>query len=304
MNKPFLRWAGGKTWLTKEIESIVKELDYENYHEPFLGSGSIFFYLKPNNKSFLSDINHNLIDTYSAIKDNCSKVICELNQMNNTEEDYYKIRKTKYRSQWKRAAQFIYLNQTSFNGLYRENLKGEYNVPYGYRDKNIINEVELIKNSLALKNAELNTCDFGTSLNNIKKNDLVFIDPPYTVSHNKNGFIKYNRKLFSIDDQFRLKEFIEVINNIGAHYILTNAAHKVIYDVFSKNSYMIELTRNSLIGGINAKRGLISEFLFTNIESTNICKHIAKAPQANVTTKALSKSLQSQRMDRKTLQQN
>ena len=265
MIKPFLRWAGGKTWLTKEIQEIVSTIDYVDYHEPFLGSGSIFFHLKPTNKSFLSDINPNLIETYIALRDDYAKVICELKKMNNTKDDYYAIRNAKYRSKWKRAAKFIYLNQTSFNGIYRENLKGEYNVPYGYKNKDIINESDLKKNSNALENTELLTCDFKAVLNNIKKNDLVFLDPPYTVSHNKNGFIKYNRKLFSIEDQYRLKEFIEEINTIGAHYILTNAAHVAIHDVFIKNSNLIEVTRNSLIGGKNAKRGLVTEFLFTNI---------------------------------------
>jgi DNA adenine methylase len=284
MTKPFLRWAGGKTWLTKEIQAIANSINYANYHEPFLGSGSIFFSLKPKNKSFLSDINNNLIETYIALRDDYLRVISELKKMNNTKDDYYAIRTSKCQNKWECAAKFIYLNQTSFNGIYRENLKGEYNVPYGYRKKDFINESELKKNSVALNNTDLLSCDFYTVIKNIKKNDLVFLDPPYTVSHNKNGFIKYNKKLFSIEDQYRLKDFIEEINAIGAHYILTNAAHIAIYDVFNKNSNLIELSRNSLIGGKNAKRGLVMEYLFTNINYKDNIKPCQLTGAYNLTT--------------------
>lgn len=265
--EPFLRWAGGKNWLKKYIKSIIKIEKYANYHEPFLGGASIFFSLMPSNKAYLSDSNKRLIETFSAIRDNYFEVIHELKKLNNTEKNYYKIRQQKFDDKYKKAAQFIYLNQTSFNGIYRENLKGEYNVPYGHRAKKIYDEANLRLCMDALQNCELSSGDFENILDNIDKGDIVFLDPPYTVSHNKNGFIKYNKKLFSLSDQYRLKEVIECINKVGAYYVLTNAAHETIFKIFSKGSYVIELSRGSSIGGLKAKRGRVNEFLFSNIET-------------------------------------
>ncbi len=263
--KPFLRWAGGKSWLIKHLHLITNEMKFNDYHEPFLGGASIFFHLQPQNQSFLSDINPNLIETYQCVKDDVEKVISTLKQFKNTEEEYYKIRSTKFRNEYKRAARFIYLNQTSYNGIYRENLKGEYNVPYGHRTKNFLEPENLIDVSRSLRKSNLLTDDFTSVLERIKEQDLVFLDPPYTVSHNKNGFIKYNKNLFSLDDQYKLKEVIQEINNKGAYYILTNAAHSKIDEIFSINNKKLELPRASLIGGLKAKRGQITEFIFTNI---------------------------------------
>nr|WP_319273521.1 Dam family site-specific DNA-(adenine-N6)-methyltransferase [uncultured Draconibacterium sp.] len=263
--KPFLRWAGGKTWLIKHFPLITNDRSFNNYHEPFLGGASIFFHLQPANRAFLSDINPKLIETYNCIKDDVEKVISILKQFRNTEEDYYRIRGAKYGSEFKRAARFIYLNQTSYNGIYRENLRGEYNVPYGHRTKNFLDSENLMQVSRSLQKAEILKADFRTVLERINENDLVFLDPPYTVSHNKNGFIKYNKNLFSLEDQYKLKEVIDEINERGAFYILTNAAHSKIDEIFSYNNKKLELPRASLIGGANAKRGQITEFIFTNI---------------------------------------
>ena len=122
--------------------------------------------------------------------------------------------------------------------------------------------------SKKLKNATLTISDFAESIHKINEGDLVFLDPPYTVSHNDNGFIKYNQKLFSLDDQYRLSEFIDCIKQKGAYYILTNAAHKTIEEIFKKGDKRIEGKRASLVGGINAKRGEIREYIFTNIQNS------------------------------------
>lgn len=264
--KPFLRWAGGKRWLVKDLEKFLPKSGFKNYHEPFLGGGSIFFHLQPQ-KAFLSDLNKELIDTYVQVRDNVEKVIFELKKFKNTKECYYKVRGSNYRSEVRKAARFIYLNQTSFNGIYRVNLKGEYNVPYGYRNKNFLEPENLRLVSDLLINCELINCDFTNTTDNIKKGDLVFLDPPYTITHNNNGFFKYNKKLFSEKDQHRLSTFIDDINNIGAYYILTNAAHDKVKEIFKKNNNRTkELRRASLIGGINAKRGKYEELVITNIK--------------------------------------
>lgn len=263
--RPFLRWAGGKTWLIKHLTK-VKSKSYNNYHEAFLGGGSTFFYLAPKNHSYLSDLNAELIETYQSIKDNVEGVIENLSMFTNDKECYYEARSTLFNDKFIRAARFIYLNQTSFNGIHRVNLNGEYNVPYGFRKKDFINKENLRAVSLALLNTTISKGDFYLTMNNLSPNDLVFLDPPYTVSHNNNGFIEYNEKIFSLEDQIRLSRMIDEIKASGAYYILTNAAHKTINELFEKGDTKLELFRANAIGGIKAKRGQTSEFVFTNID--------------------------------------
>lgn len=266
-SKPFLRWAGGKNWLLKDIHKLIPPEGYNNYVEPFLGGGSIFFHLAPK-MAFLSDLNPSLTETYSVIKDNVKDVIHELKEYKNTSEFYYLLRAKQFNNPIERAARFIYLNQTSFNGIYRENLKGQYNVPYGNRSKSFLDEDTLIKASSVLQPAIITSQDFESSLANIHERDLVFIDPPYTVTHNNNGFIKYNAKLFDYDAQIRLSKYIDSIKNKGAYYILTNAAHQEVKKIFEKpNDTLITTSRASLIGGKMAKRGLYEEYIFTNVIS-------------------------------------
>lgn len=263
--KPFLRWAGGKSWLIKHLSNI-KITDFSNYHEPFLGGASTYFYLSPPKKSFLSDLNEDLIETYIQVRDNAKEVIKRLKTFENSAEYYYEIRSTNFNNAIDKAARFIYLNQTSYNGIYRVNLKGVYNVPFGYRTKDYINENSIMSAQEALSNATIKHGDFYDIIDNVFPGDLVFLDPPYTVSHNLNGFIKYNEKIFSLDDQIRLAKLIDEIKQKGAFYILTNAAHKTIEKIFDKGDRKLILNRASLIGGLKSTRGQTSEFIFTNTD--------------------------------------
>ncbi|MBD1367560.1 Dam family site-specific DNA-(adenine-N6)-methyltransferase [Mucilaginibacter sp. ZT4R22] len=263
--QPFLRWAGGKTWLTKYL-SKVKGFNYNDYYEPFLGGAATFFYLTPKKKSYLSDLNAELIETYITIQINVDGVIEKLQHFKNEEIAYYEARDAIFTTDTEKAARFIYLNQHSFNGIHRVNSSGKYNVPYGFRKKNYINIENLKKASLALANTTILTGDFYSILDNLRPRDLVFLDPPYTVSHNNNGFIAYNEKIFSLNDQVRLSKMIDEIKSKGAFYILTNAAHKTIDEIFEKGDTKLELLRGSTIGGAKAKRGQTSEYIFTNID--------------------------------------
>lgn len=261
--KPFLRWAGGKRWLLKEIDNFLPLNGFNQYHEPFIGGGAIFLHLQKN-KSFISDLNEDLISTYKSIQEEVELVIKYLQEFKNTEEDYYKVRKQNFRSSAKKAAQFIYLNQTSFNGIYRVNLKGEYNVPYGNRKTYNIDYDNLRYVHTLLQNTQIECADYYQTLKNVKKGDLVFLDPPYTVTHNDNGFIKYNKKLFCLEEQYRLAEMIQEIKQLGAYYILTNANHPTVREIFNLGDNIIEVERASLIGGKGANRGKYSEIIITN----------------------------------------
>ena len=260
---PFLRWAGGKRWLLKQLHNYLPIDGFNQYHEPFIGGGSIFFHLQPE-KAFISDLNKELIDTYIAVQQNVELVVGFLKDFKNTEEDYYQIRATTFDDFFQEAARFIYLNQTSFNGIYRVNLNGEYNVPYGKRYNFKFDYDNLRNASLNLKNTVFSSGDFSKVIQNVKEGDLVFLDPPYTVTHNRNGFVQYNQKIFSLSEQYRLSEMIDKIKNIGAYYILTNAAHPEIVNIFQKDDRFFEVSRSSTVGGIGSKRGKYAELIMTN----------------------------------------
>lgn len=268
--KPFLRWAGGKRWLTKGIKNLLPK-EFNNYHEPFLGGGSIFLHLKSNgyikNKSFLSDFNEELINTYNQISSNSDALISLLKKHKNEKEKYYEIRASRPSTNLEKAVRFIYLNKASFNGLYRVNKNGEYNVPFGNRNlkdfytvNNIQNISKILQEDVVIKHL-----DFFECLNNIKKGDLVFLDPPYTVAHENNGFVQYNQKIFQWQDQERIKELLIKIQEKSAFFILTNAKHDSIKELFSDVEKRIVIQRHSTIGGAGASREEVNEYIFTNI---------------------------------------
>lgn len=265
--KPFLKWAGGKNWFIKYLPGILEGLEFESYHEPFVGGASVFFFLNPD-KAYLSDSNVDLIDTYKAVQSNVELVISQIEKWPIDESSYYEIRSMQDDDQYVRAARFIYLNRLSFNGIYRVNRNGEYNVPYGHRDGYRFDFERIRKASEALANASITAGSFQSSLAKVKQKDLVFLDPPYTVAHNNNGFIAYNKKLFSIDDQYSLRKHIDTICSREAYFILTNAAHDTIRDIFDGCGSKIELPRFSGLGGKKAKRRIVEECIFTNIPET------------------------------------
>lgn len=262
----FIRWAGGKNWLVPYVQELIKDLEYNNYHEPFMGGASVFFSIEPPQRSFLSDVNNELVEAFCAVRDNPQRVIGYLKEYKVDSESYYAIRESSPRGKYQRAARFLYLNTYSFNGIYRVNQQGKYNVPYGHRENVSINYDRLLEASERLKNVEVKCQDFEASKELIQQGDLVFLDPPYTVSKEANSmFIKYNSKLFSLDDQYRLARLVDFIIDQGAYFILTNAAHEKILEIFQGKGRLITRERNSLIGGKKAFRGKVQEFIFTNI---------------------------------------
>ena len=264
--KPFLRWAGGKSWFIDQLESLIEGQNFTNYYEPFLGGGSVFFSLAVTDAEVtLSDANIELIDTYIAIRDDVEKVVRHFSSYENTSDFYYELRAKDPVDPFERAARFIYLNHTSYNGLYRVNRQGQYNVPYGKRKSDTIDIDEIRKASQALKGANLVAGDFENRGDVIQNGTLVFLDPPYTVSHNDNGFVQYNQRIFSIEDQRRLAGYIQFIMDQGAYFILTNAAHDAIREIFANCGRSMLVERQSLIGGRDARRGLTNELVFTNI---------------------------------------
>ena len=264
---PFLRWAGGKKWLVRRIISTFDVSKFSSYHEPFVGGGAMLFYYQPKN-AFISDSNEQLMHTYLMVRSDIGEVIEVIRSFGRTEKDYYSVRNLQTEDPVIRAARFIYLNQLSYNGIYRVNSSGGYNVPWGKRVKYEFDFENLIRASKYLQRVQINSMDFENCIDNVGENALVFLDPPYTHSKIVNGFIQYNQKVFTEEDQDRLSRLIDRIKERGAYYILTNADHPTIREIFNKNDVIIPITRSSGIGGKNAHRGQYEECIFTNTNLT------------------------------------
>lgn len=259
--KPFLKWAGGKRWLLERREFSVPNFA-GRYIEPFLGGGAVFFYLQPE-KAILSDSNHRLIETYQQLKHSSATVWHHLNlhHINHNKLYYYKVRKMSYDNAIERASQFIYLNRSCWNGLYRENLKGEFNVPIGNK-KTIVFEDDCFDSiSISLQNAEIHCCDFQSTILQAQEGDFVFVDPPYTTAHNFNGFVKYNQNIFTWDDQIRLRNCVLEAVDRGAQVLLTNACHNSIHELYDGFADIVTVDRPSVISGKNTGRRNVAELV-------------------------------------------
>lgn len=257
---PFLKWAGGKRWLIAQHPEIFPT-KIGRYIEPFLGSGAVFFSLSPE-EAILSDLNPELIRTYRAIKTDWKKVARSLQRHHklHNKKYYYLIREKDFECRFERAARFIYLNRTCWNGLYRVNRYGKFNVPKGTRSTVVLETDNFAEISRRLKKAKLLSGDFEQIIDEAKKGDLIFVDPPYTVKHNFNGFVKYNEKLFSWADQVRLSEALKRAKSRGAKIILTNARHSSISKLY-RGFKLLEVSRNSSLAANAKNRGSYDEFV-------------------------------------------
>lgn len=260
---PFLKWAGGKRWLTNVDSGIFPSRDsYDRYIEPFLGSGAVFFHLKPA-KALLSDINLDLIDTFNVVKSNPLEVenILSYHDRHHSKEYYYYIRNKIFKNSVKKAARFIYLNRTCWNGLYRVNKKGIFNVPIGTKTKVLLATDNFSLVSKFLERAKIEKMNYHEMLSYAKKNDFIFIDPPYTVKHNSNAFVKYNETLFSWQDQENLRDCIQKALKTGCKILLTNAHHDSIKELYKGLGEMICLSRSNVLASDVKKRGVYEELI-------------------------------------------
>jgi D12 class N6 adenine-specific DNA methyltransferase len=171
------------------------------------------------------------------------------------------VRSKIFRSDASRAAQFLYLNRTCWNGLYRENLRGEFNVPRGTKDTVIFDDDDFEAVSEALASAKITTGDFEKVLDGVKEGDFVFIDPPYTVKHNGNGFVKYNESIFSWNDQLRLAKSVKSKALSGASILVTNAYHPTVVDLYRDFATVVPVERASILSGDKSYRGKTQEAL-------------------------------------------
>lgn len=263
----FLKWPGGKSWFVSKYRDLFLR-EYNNYYEPFLGGGSVFFKLSPRN-AILSDVNSDLINLFEVMRDSHEKLaeLMNYHNENHSKDYYYEMRGKEPREKLESAARMLYLNRTCFNGMYRVNKQGKFNVPIGTK-KNCIYDVQKFSEySKILNNTILMNSDFSKSISLTNKNDLIFADPPYTVSHNQNSFIKYNETLFSWEDQIRLLNDLDDANKRGAIVIATNAYFNDIMELYSnKGFYLSKIERHSNLSSKISNRRITQELLITSFD--------------------------------------
>ena len=230
---PFLKWAGGKRWFVSRHLDMAPD-NFKRYIEPFLGGGAVFFALQPK-FALLSDLNSDLINCYRAVSESPILITEQLLKHHNahTKDYYYRMRSKKPTDSVERASWFIYLNRTCWNGLYRVNKMNEFNVPMGSKENVVLPADDFLKISQLLSCVEILCQDFENTIETAEENDFVFVDPPYTVNHNLNGFLKFNDKIFSWADQVRLRNAVERASNRGAKVLITNANHVSVREIYS-----------------------------------------------------------------------
>ena len=255
--EPILKWAGGKRQLLRTLLPLVPNYSGK-YIEPFVGGGAMFFALSPR-RAILSDCNEELILLYQTIAANPDAVIEELKQYNNTEEDYYRVRSLDWKSlsPVEASARMIFLNKTGYNGLYRVNRKGAFNVPYGKNQRtNICNEEQIRRAAVALKNTEIICADYREVLKEYATcDDFVFLDPPYFQVTKKETFLRYTSDRFYEPDQIELAELVNELFDKGCHLLITNSNHPRIYDLYSRFDINVITVRRSVNCKGNGRKG-------------------------------------------------
>jgi DNA adenine methylase len=258
---PLMKWAGGKRAVLKHILPLVS--NYSHYYEPFVGGGALFFALHPL-RATVADKNLELVHAYVQVRDRCEDVISALQALGNSEGDYYQVRRSNPKTHVGRAARLLYLTRLSFNGIYRVNLKGQFNVPYGYKSYLPNCDPEHLRLcSRMLAGIEILHSDFAKAVAHAKKGDLVYLDPPYTVAHENNGFVKYNAKIFSWEDQIRLADVAQELAKKKCKVIVSNAYHKSILRLYPRFSFAV-IERQSVMAASSRFRRQIQECIFFN----------------------------------------
>lgn len=270
--EPFLKWAGGKGHLISQYADYFPA-EYTGYHEPFLGGGAVFFYLAPNCPCYLSDNNPELINVYTVVRDHVEELIKKLKQL---EKEYYtlpeelrkqhflEIRSKSFKDRISRAMRTIYLNKTCFNGLYRVNRKGQFNVPFGrYKNPTICDEQRLRAASGALQNKVIEIRDFRTTAASARAGDFVYFDPPYHPLSETANFTSYTDTGFNEQDQRDLAELARELSRSGCKVMISNSDTRFIREIY-EGFRQIKIKARRSINCRPERRGIINELLILN----------------------------------------
>lgn len=273
--KPFVKWAGGKRQLIPILNQNLPE-SFGTYYEPFLGGGALLFHIltdKNGQKCSISDLNSDLVLAYTTIRDRIDALITSLknhekNYQKDSESYYYSIRESNPRSEIEKTSRLIFLNRTCFNGLYRVNSKGKFNVPLGkYSNPNIVNEenIRAVSHILQSSRTAIKCRDFEAVLRDTKKGDLIYFDPPYQPVSATSNFTSYTTKNFTYDDLTRLAELCLKLDSRGCNVLLSNSDSQEVADIFAKNPWKItRIAANRSINSNSKKRTGHFELLIKN----------------------------------------
>ncbi len=263
--RPFLKWAGGKSRLIQQYIPYLPK-NYKTYYEPFLGGGAVFFYLQPPT-AILTDINAELITTYCCVRDQVEELICLLKEhkKRHNRDYYYYVRANPGHTDLEQAARLIYLNKTCFNGLYRVNSQGKFNVPLGrYENPKICHENLLRSASAALASAEIKHADFVDVLNHrSSSDDFVYFDPPYYPVSQTSNFTSYSSYCFDEIQQIQLRDVFAKLAERGVKVMLSNSDCQFIHQLYSDFNIHTVLAARAINSNAK-KRGKITEVLVTS----------------------------------------
>ncbi|MED4476408.1 DNA adenine methylase [Oceanobacillus caeni] len=255
--KPFLKWAGGKTQMLDILSQNVPT-SFNKYIEPFIGGGALFFELSPE-QAIISDSNLELINLYNVIANNAEELIKELKKKKNDEEYFYKVRaiNPELLTPIKQAARTLYLNKTCFNGLYRVNKKGEFNVPFGkYKNPKICDEENLLAVSKVLKKATIIHGDYKDVLREYAEpGDFIFLDPPYIPISRYSDFKRYTKEQFHENDQRELAEEVKRLKELGCYVLLTNSNHPLVHELYQDYEISVHQTKRNISSKASKRTG-------------------------------------------------
>lgn len=270
--KPFLKWAGGKRQLLRELAAQVdRAKDFGSFHEPFLGGAALFFEMYGTNRlesraAFLSDSNPRLIETYEAVRDDVEALIHVLrtHASHHTRDYYYNLRGSEPKNLAERAARMVYLNRTCFNGLYRENSRGEFNVPLGrYKNPKICDAENLRAVSTALQQAKLECRHFDTVLDRAKSGDFVYFDPPYVPLSKTSSFTAYDRNGFGETEQRKLASVFAELDRRSVKVLLSNSMTPLVRELYA--GFRVDtIYANRAVNSRADRRGKVAEALVRN----------------------------------------
>lgn len=265
---PFLKWAGGKSRLLSQYQPFLPPRDaIRRYYEPFIGSAALYFHLQPA-AARLSDCNWKLVETYRVVRDQPEALIAALQPHKNEKSYYYEVRAQNPRqlSPVERAARLIYMNKTCYNGLYRENQKGEFNVPFGrYKRPKICDRERLYAASEALQGVDLCHEDFAEAIADAGRGDFVYFDPPYVPLNATSSFTGYSRYGFDDGDHRRLAQAVHELTARGCQVMLSNSSAPLVYNLYQGHDYHIEQVQaRRNINSKTHRRGPVTELLIMN----------------------------------------
>lgn len=269
---PIVKWAGGKKSLLGQFQPhFPPKGSYQRYFEPFFGGGAVFFHLK-SPQSYLFDLNEELIALYQVIREDVEGLIETLRQHRNEEAYFYQVRALDpgTLTPVEQAARFIFLNRTCYNGLYRVNRRGQFNVPFGrYDNPTICDPRKLRAASAALQNAHLKVADFALVLELARSGDLIYFDPPYEPLSSTSNFTSYTRGGFSSEEQRRLAEVYRELDALGCLLMLSNSTADLIQELY-RDYQLHEISARRAINSKAEGRGVIIEYLVTNFSPAEL----------------------------------